>query len=64
MLALLTVTVAAAIGFATAAYNAAPATGDAEFGSANHFYRGRGRRSRRAATALAAGSGAVRHRST
>ena len=35
VLGLLTVTVAAAIGFATAAYNAAPATGDAEFGSAD-----------------------------
>ena len=38
MLALLTVAVAAAIGFATAAYNLAPVTGNAEFGTANHSF--------------------------
>lgn len=36
VLALLTLAVAAAGGGATAAYNLAPAAGDAEFGSANH----------------------------
>jgi len=39
VLSLLTVAVAAAIGFATAAYNAAPAPGNAEFGTANHWLR-------------------------
>ncbi len=38
VLALLTVAVAAAIGFATAAYNLAPVTGNAEFGTANHSF--------------------------
>ena len=38
VLALLTVTVAAAIGVATAAYNLAPVTGNAEFGTANHSF--------------------------
>jgi putative ABC transport system permease protein len=38
VLALLTVSVAAAIGFATAAYNLAPVTGNAEFGTANHSF--------------------------
>jgi putative ABC transport system permease protein len=36
VLALLTVTVGAAIGFATAVYNLAPVPGNAEFGTANH----------------------------
>ena len=36
MLALLTLAVAAAVGGAAAAYNLAPAEGNAEFGSANH----------------------------
>ena len=36
VLALVTVTVGAAIGFATAVYNLAPVPGDAEFGTANH----------------------------
>lgn len=36
MLALLTLAVAAAVGGAAAAYNLAPAAGNAEFGSANH----------------------------
>jgi putative ABC transport system permease protein len=36
VLALLTVTVGAAIGFATAVYNLAPVSGNAEFGTANH----------------------------
>ena len=36
VLALLTVAVAAAVGGSAAAYNLAPAEGDAEFGSANH----------------------------
>jgi putative ABC transport system permease protein len=36
VLALLTVTVAAAIGFATAVYNLAPVPGEADFGTANH----------------------------
>ena len=35
---LLTVAVAAAIGFAAAAYNVAPVAGDAEFGTANHYF--------------------------
>ena len=54
MLALLTVAVAAAVGFAAAAYNLAPVAGDAEFGTANHFFefddpdpRGAGRHARR-----------------
>jgi putative ABC transport system permease protein len=38
VLALLTVAVAAAIGFATAAYNAAPVGGNAQFGTANHSF--------------------------
>ena len=38
VLTLLTVAVAAAIGFATAAYNLAPVTGNAEFGTANHSF--------------------------
>jgi putative ABC transport system permease protein len=38
VLALLTVTVAAAIGLATAAYNVGPAGSDAEFGTANHYF--------------------------
>ena len=38
MLTLLTVAVAAAIGFATAAYNVAPVTGNTEFGTANHSF--------------------------
>jgi putative ABC transport system permease protein len=37
VLSLLSVAVAAAIGFATAAYNAAPVPGNAEFGTANHW---------------------------
>lgn len=39
VLALLTLAVAAAVGGATAAYNLAPAAGNAEFGSANHALR-------------------------
>ena len=39
VLTLLTVAVAAAVGFATAAYNLAPAPGEAEFGTANPFFR-------------------------
>ena len=38
VLALLTVTVGAAIGLATAAYNVGPSGADAEFGSANHYF--------------------------
>jgi putative ABC transport system permease protein len=38
VLALLTVTVGAAIGFATAVYNLAPVPGNAEFGTANHSF--------------------------
>ena len=38
VLTLLTVAVAAAIGFATAAYNLAPVSGNAEFGTANHYF--------------------------
>jgi putative ABC transport system permease protein len=39
VLSLLTVAVAAAIGFASAAYNAAPVSGNAEFGTASSFFR-------------------------
>ncbi len=39
VLALLVVAVAAAIGFASAAYNIAPAQGNAEYGTANYFYK-------------------------
>jgi putative ABC transport system permease protein len=42
VLSLLTVAVAAAIGFASAAYNAAPVSGNAEFGTANHWLRFQG----------------------
>ncbi len=42
VLSLLTLAVAAAIGFATVAYNAAPAPGNAEFGTANHWLRFQG----------------------
>jgi putative ABC transport system permease protein len=42
VLSLLTVAVAAAIGFASAAYNAAPVSGNAEFGTANHRLRSQG----------------------
>jgi putative ABC transport system permease protein len=38
VLALLTVTVGAAIGFATMAFNLGPAGGNAEFGTANHYF--------------------------
>ena len=36
---LLTVSVAAAVGFSCAAYNVAPASGNAQFGDATHFFR-------------------------
>ncbi len=36
---LLTAAVAAAVGFSSAAYNLAPAAGDAQFGDATHFFR-------------------------
>ncbi len=39
VLALLTVAVAAAVGLASAAYNVAPVPGNAEFGTANHYFR-------------------------
>ena len=39
VLGLLTVAMAAAVGFASAAYNVTAAAGNAEFGTANHFYR-------------------------
>jgi putative ABC transport system permease protein len=39
VLALLTVAVAASIGFASAAYTATPVPGNAEFGAASHFIR-------------------------
>lgn len=39
VLAMLTVAVASAIGFATAAYNVAPAADDAVFGTADRFIR-------------------------
>ena len=38
VVALLTTAVAAAIGFAAAAYNLAPASGVTEFGTANHYF--------------------------
>lgn len=38
VLAMLTVAVAAAVGFASAAYNVAPVPGNAEFGTANHSF--------------------------
>jgi putative ABC transport system permease protein len=38
VLALLTLTVGAAIGLATAAYNVGPSGADAEFGAANHYF--------------------------
>jgi putative ABC transport system permease protein len=38
VLALLTLAVAAAIGLASAAYNVAPVSGNAEFGTANHYF--------------------------
>ena len=36
---LLTASVAASVGFSSAAYNVAPASGNAEFGDATHFFR-------------------------
>ena len=36
---LLTASVAAAVGFTSAAYNVAPASGNAQFGDATHFFR-------------------------
>ena len=39
ILSLLTVAVAAAVGFSCAAFNVAPVSGQAEFGDANHFFR-------------------------
>ncbi|HTN81712.1 MAG TPA: FtsX-like permease family protein [Acidimicrobiales bacterium] len=39
ILSLLTVAVAAAVGFSCLAFNVAPVSGQAEFGDANHFFR-------------------------
>jgi putative ABC transport system permease protein len=38
VLSLLTLAVAAAVGFASAAYNLAPVSGNAEFGTASHYF--------------------------
>lgn len=54
VLTLLTVAVAAAIGFASAAYNLAPASGNAEFGTGNHFFRFEGPDSDRRSADIAA----------
>ncbi len=39
ILSLLTVAIAAAVGFSCAAFNIAPVPGEAEFGDANHYFR-------------------------